>query len=110
MWAVGRWVCWRRGRHVGGGRGGNVVVGGERGEGAESHKTRRSPSQRRPRGGRGIYNMLHVLYTHTSIHYLVYNIWYVEQIIASFILYDVNHNLLFLNRKAPFRSRMGGWV
>ena len=40
----GRWVCWRRGRHVGGGCGGNVVVGGERGEGAESNRTRRSPS------------------------------------------------------------------
>ena len=40
-------IFWRRGRHVGGGGGGcsgNVVVGDERGEGAESNKTRRSPS------------------------------------------------------------------
>ena len=40
----GRWVCWRTGRHVGGGCGGIVVVGGERSEGAESNRTRRSPS------------------------------------------------------------------
>ena len=40
-------ISWRRGRHVGGGGGGcggNVVVGGERGEGAESSKTRTSPA------------------------------------------------------------------
>ena len=29
---------------MGGGCGGNVLVGGERGEGAESSRTRRSPS------------------------------------------------------------------
>ena len=49
-WAVRRWVCWRRGRHVGGGCGGNVVVGGERGEGTESNKQEGAPPNADPGG------------------------------------------------------------
>ena len=52
-WRWGRWVCWRRGRHVGSGCGGNVVVGGE-GEGAESNRTRRSPPNADPGGSADI--------------------------------------------------------